>query len=180
MRTRIDSPPRLPNVGQDNAMLLRELDAMLRSVKGRARLIGALERIGPWLLDRPECLRVLILNTMPYQAYLRTLHWREVAKAAKERAGGRCQLCNDTDRLETHHRTYERRGFEEDWDLTVLCDRCHEKFHREPPADPNDEPRVTMTEEQEYKWLLDMIASKRKEQGIPNQDYPTPTKSGTS
>lgn len=69
------------------------------------------------------------LKTMPYAEYLKTGHWQEVRKAALERADHRCQLCNATENLNVHHRTYERRGAERDSDVTVLCKPCHERFH---------------------------------------------------
>jgi hypothetical protein len=61
--------------------------------------------------------------------YLRSPHWRETRERALERAGHRCQVCNSEQRLDVHHRTYERIGAEEPGDLTVLCRRCHDLFH---------------------------------------------------
>lgn len=72
--------------------------------------------------------------TVNYQEYIRSEEWREKSDAAKERAGYRCQICNTPDSmagLQTHHRTYERLGYEDDSDLTVLCDDCHSIFERE-------------------------------------------------
>lgn len=63
------------------------------------------------------------------EVYLRSDHWREVRKAALERADHRCQVCNGSKQLDVHHRTYERKGCEEPGDLTVLCRRCHATFH---------------------------------------------------
>lgn len=80
------------------------------------------------IYDREELLKPN-LATMPYAEYLKTEHWQQQREAAKERAGHRCQLCNSGERLEVHHRTYERRGAEEPGDLIVLCHGCHEKFH---------------------------------------------------
>lgn len=67
---------------------------------------------------------------MNYQAYLKTIAWKERRTAALRRAGYRCQVCNGSDRLEVHHRTYERIGQEDPADLTVLCHECHELFSR--------------------------------------------------
>lgn len=69
------------------------------------------------------------LATMPYAEYLKTDHWQKTAKAAKERAGHKCQVCNKYGQLHTHHRTYERRGAELPDDLIVLCAGCHKLFH---------------------------------------------------
>jgi 5-methylcytosine-specific restriction endonuclease McrA len=64
-----------------------------------------------------------------YRQYRQTPEWRERADAAKARFGGRCALCNASDRLEAHHRTYERVGQELPDDLTALCADCHRAYH---------------------------------------------------
>jgi hypothetical protein len=64
-----------------------------------------------------------------YAEYLASPEWRERRDRAIERAEGRCQLCNSDKRLNVHHRTYERLGYERDADLTVLCEDCHQHFH---------------------------------------------------
>jgi 5-methylcytosine-specific restriction endonuclease McrA len=69
------------------------------------------------------------LATMPYRDYLQTPEWREKRKGALAAAGYRCQVCNFAGDLDVHHRTYERRGFEDPADLTALCRNCHELFH---------------------------------------------------
>jgi len=63
-----------------------------------------------------------------YADYRQGEHWRMVAADTKARAGGRCQICNSPDKLEAHHRTYERLGDELPGDLTCLCRECHELF----------------------------------------------------
>lgn len=69
------------------------------------------------------------LATMPYTEYLKTPHWATKRKEALDRASHRCTLCNAEDDLHVHHRTYERRGWEQPDDLIVLCKDCHERFH---------------------------------------------------
>lgn len=69
------------------------------------------------------------LRTMPYPEYLQTAHWQQVRIRALKRSGFRCQLCNKEGRLNVHHRTYERRGYEYYNDVITLCESCHEKFH---------------------------------------------------
>ena len=64
-----------------------------------------------------------------YQEYIGSARWSDRADAAKERAGGRCQVCNSDVQLDAHHRTYERLGHERPGDLTVLCRGCHTLFH---------------------------------------------------
>lgn len=70
------------------------------------------------------------MNAAEYQEYLNTEHWQTMRRLALEHAEHRCQLCYAPDRLQVHHRTYERVTAERLTDLTVLCDGCHEEFHR--------------------------------------------------
>lgn len=65
-----------------------------------------------------------------YHKYLKSARWKAKAKAARKRAGYRCQLCNSQAPLEVHHRTYERLGYERADDLIALCSSCHQSFHR--------------------------------------------------
>lgn len=69
------------------------------------------------------------LKSMPYREYLQSDHWRKTREQAISKAGGRCQMCNRSDRLHVHHRTYVRRGEERMSDLLVLCETCHHEFH---------------------------------------------------
>lgn len=65
-----------------------------------------------------------------YYAYLETPEWQAKRKAALHRAKGRCQVCNGSQRINVHHRTYERLGNERRDDLLVLCRDCHDLFHK--------------------------------------------------
>jgi len=69
------------------------------------------------------------LHTMPYAKYLKTPEWQAKRQKALRFAGFHCQVCNSSDRLEVHHRTYERRGHELLGDLVTLCNDCHMIFH---------------------------------------------------
>lgn len=72
------------------------------------------------------------LQTMPYSEYLKTPEWQERRIKHLKKSDYRCQLCNmKSVTLNVHHRTYERRGHERDEDLIVLCQECHEIFHKE-------------------------------------------------
>jgi hypothetical protein len=73
---------------------------------------------------------IAALRRLPYAEYLATSHWQRVRTLALEQAGQTCDLCGHTDRLEVHHRTYERLGFERQSDLIVLCHDCHRDHHR--------------------------------------------------
>lgn len=72
--------------------------------------------------------RLIELRTMPYQQYLDSPEWKKKSRE-KRNSNPQCQLCNFPNKLHVHHRTYERRGQEDDSDLTVLCAECHELFH---------------------------------------------------
>ncbi len=66
-----------------------------------------------------------------YHAYLESMNWRNKARQCKENAEGRCQLCNNKNKLQTHHRTYDRIFHELPGDLIALCDVCHGRQHEE-------------------------------------------------
>lgn len=70
------------------------------------------------------------LRALPYREYLRTPEWRETRGTALVRADHACALdATHTDRLEVHHRTYDRLGEERDDDVVVLCHECHQRHH---------------------------------------------------
>lgn len=71
-----------------------------------------------------------------YYAYLASSEWQQRREQALWRAGKCCQLCNSSNHLDVHHRTYERFMREIPEDLTVLCRSCHEKFHDRMPKPP--------------------------------------------
>lgn len=79
--------------------------------------------------DRRRQARRDELHTMPYAEYLQTPEWEETRQRMLKRARYQCSLCNKKAKLHVHHRTYERRGYEDDKDLIVLCENCHAKFH---------------------------------------------------
>lgn len=74
--------------------------------------------------------RIIQLRSMPYDEYLKTPEWAAKREQALERDGRHCRLCNTSDNLQVHHRTYLRRGNEDLNDLTTLCKSCHEHFHK--------------------------------------------------
>jgi hypothetical protein len=85
---------------------------------------------------------VMFLDSCDYRIYLLTNHWHHVRAEALTRYANRCAVCNSPDRLDVHHRTYERRGHELETDVIVLCRGCHDIFHkngklaRPPVAEP--------------------------------------------
>jgi hypothetical protein len=96
------------------------------------RLTAAAEPPDEAIADQPvDTERLAELRAMPYRLYLRTPEWRRTRMAALVRAGNACSLdVTHTERLEVHHRTYERLGAELVTDLVVLCHSCHELHHK--------------------------------------------------
>lgn len=63
------------------------------------------------------------------EEYLKSDHWTEVRKRALDFAENRCQLCDWSENLEVHHRSYRTLHKEKLCDVVVLCSVCHSEFH---------------------------------------------------
>lgn len=68
------------------------------------------------------------LKIIEYKRYLETDYWKGIRQKIKKK-NNRCQLCSSRERLEIHHNNYDCLFLETEDDLTVLCHRCHSKFH---------------------------------------------------
>jgi len=72
-----------------------------------------------------------------WELYMKSAIWEAKRKYILEKRGNKCQHieCNQPIRkkskLHCHHLTYVRMGFEEENDLQILCETCHNKEHRE-------------------------------------------------
>lgn len=65
-----------------------------------------------------------------YKDFLLSPAWEALRSAALIYAGNCCQICNSKKHLNVHHRHYNNAwGQEKLNDLTVLCRKCHAKFH---------------------------------------------------
>jgi hypothetical protein len=66
-----------------------------------------------------------------YQDFLESPYWKTVAAYVKWLRGGRCQMCEATANLHTHHKTYRHKGSEHKHldDLVVVCAKCHGNHH---------------------------------------------------
>lgn len=65
-----------------------------------------------------------------YKEYLNSEEWK-LKSETKKIENPRCSLCNrKSEALHAHHRTYARLGNENSFDLTVLCNECHDLFHK--------------------------------------------------
>jgi 5-methylcytosine-specific restriction endonuclease McrA len=91
------------------------------------------------------------LKAMPYRDYLKSGHWFAVRERTVERDGRACRICSSTERLNVHHRTYERRGEEALEDTITLCQPCHQLFHENGRLASPD----TLTAKEDPSWVLD-------------------------
>jgi hypothetical protein len=99
---------------------------LIDQVEGCETMDELVAVLRPWL---QICDLAVQRHVMPYRQYLATDWWQLVRAGALNAAGGACQVCNATETLDVHHRTYERRGMERAEDLIVLCRDCHTIFH---------------------------------------------------
>jgi predicted nuclease with TOPRIM domain len=68
------------------------------------------------------------MDSKEYKEYLKSEVWSIRRQVCLERFGGQCAMCENK-AWHAHHRTYDRVGHENVYDLTALCGECHEKFH---------------------------------------------------
>lgn len=81
------------------------------------------EAVGPVTTERRA-----ELAAMPYREYLQTDEWKRLRRLVRE-LHERCQMCGSAGPFNTHHQTYENRGEEAVYELTLACDRCHARHH---------------------------------------------------
>jgi 5-methylcytosine-specific restriction endonuclease McrA len=66
--------------------------------------------------------------------YLASRYWKARRQDILDTRGHHCERCGAPGRrgvkLDVHHQKYDRKGFELDADLIVLCYRCHMKAER--------------------------------------------------
>lgn len=71
------------------------------------------------------------IQSMNYHDFLQTPYWKAIALKVKKDAKFKCKLCNSSNNLSVHHRTYKNHGnelFNLD-DLICVCQDCHQIFH---------------------------------------------------
>jgi hypothetical protein len=129
----------------ENDSATPDIDFMLRV--GMYSILGLLKHLAMLEVDEPQDIRMMTksaldsigtmydrakyamnLPSMPYDEYLQTPEWKRLAQTVKSIRGG-CEVCGATERLEAHHKTYERRGHEDIDDLVVLCHKHHGEMH---------------------------------------------------
>jgi hypothetical protein len=80
------------------------------------------------LVGRKKFISLAGLFKFNYKEYLKTEYWQTLSKELKEKKG-KCQICSSQEKLEVHHNNYKYLFLETEDDLTVLCRKCHSKFH---------------------------------------------------
>lgn len=65
-----------------------------------------------------------------YQDYLLSDEWSCKKEKAYKLHGNKCMKCWEEHSLQIHHATYEHIYDESALELVVLCNTCHELFHR--------------------------------------------------
>ena len=77
-----------------------------------------------------EAQKEIIKARNKYHDYLISDIWKAKRDACLEYYGHLCTVCYGDNKLQVHHRTYARIYDELPTDLIVLCDNCHNRFHR--------------------------------------------------
>lgn len=73
------------------------------------------------------------IKDMDYYEFLETPYWKAVSAKVKAKAKYKCQICNSSENLCVHHRSYSSHGDEVHnlEDLICICNDCHTKYHFE-------------------------------------------------
>lgn len=67
---------------------------------------------------------------MSYKQYLNSKHWKQKRLETFKCGGRECYICKSKDKLQVHHKTYKRKGFENvATDLFALCAKHHLEVH---------------------------------------------------
>lgn len=84
-------------------------------------------------MNRSTFVPALSPAQVEYRHYLNSPRWRILRWLRLRLDGHRCRMCGSSERLEVHHRSYDWRGAFWLWellDLTTLCRRHHEQYHK--------------------------------------------------
>ena len=74
------------------------------------------------------CVFINGLN-IDYREYLVSDDWIVQKQIIMEMKNNCCEKCGSQNKLQLHHKTYERLGFEKLSDLILLCAKCHKQEH---------------------------------------------------
>lgn len=116
------------------------------------------------------------LKRLTYKDFLKTAYWFAVATKRKSEMNMLCQICNQGEGIQLHHRTYEIHGYEHRHmnDLTVLCGICHGVFHGHLPAMPQRLVRERRVRIKTYAGTI--VPHEPQDLNIPDGEIITLTK----
>jgi prophage antirepressor-like protein len=94
--------------------------------------LPVLDRVGPIWIKRTRANRYDRRSWFLryYDVYITSEKWKAFSLDCVQKAKGRCHMCNEIGRLNTHHRSYENLGSETRDDVFVVCVPCHELYTR--------------------------------------------------
>jgi len=88
-------------------------------------------RYGGWIENNAEYRDLCRSEAIEaHRRYIQSDEWKARRLRALELGGNHCRVCGATEKLEVHHLTYTRLGYEDDDDLMVLCSLCHREVTR--------------------------------------------------
>ena len=66
-----------------------------------------------------------------YEKYIQSKEWKNLRNKIIKRDGGKCFLCDKTEKLEVHHLFYEKDLFKtKPYQCVTLCKKHHKKLHK--------------------------------------------------
>ncbi|KKW13424.1 MAG: hypothetical protein UY48_C0001G0045 [Candidatus Gottesmanbacteria bacterium GW2011_GWB1_49_7] len=90
--------------------------------------------------------RLQELKDMSHNDYLKTREWK-TKRQILVRLYGHCMLCSSYETIfHVHHNSYSSKPLEGIADLIVLCEYCHEQYHR-------DEQQLRQYAKQMMSWI---------------------------
>ena len=108
---------------------LGELNPFFLNVPKISIAAEPIKKEAPTVRARREPLKAV--TKANYHQYLRSGDWRRFRELVIQLRGYRCQLCQDTKKIEVHHMSYKRVGSEDLRDVLIVCNSCHGFIHKE-------------------------------------------------
>jgi hypothetical protein len=107
-----------------------------------------------------------------YNTYIASDEWKQKVNEAKEYYGDCCLLCGSNAEIHVHHRHYRSLGNEDMHDLTILCDKCHYRYHfhisdKKPKSYRNNGKSKDKARVNRYKLRRRKKKKKKKGPGLP-------------
>lgn len=105
------------------------LFVLFKGRQGHATIREAFEFVCWWINAYPN--DIDYLRMLEYKKFLRHHYWWTIRNYILDLRGKACALCNSSENIHVHHKTYKNKGNEVNNlnDLTVLCSLCHKKHH---------------------------------------------------